>query len=305
MGFQLYKRLAGIISLLALAGLLASCSAAKIFYNQAPDLAYWYFDGYVDFNEAQSLQIKGDLNRLQAWHRKTQLAGYVEILQKLQQQKPSDLDAAQTCMIWTDARRRLMLVTDQAEPAIATLVSTLSASQLEKLEQKFAKGNASYRKDYIESKPESSRNKRYKQAVSRAEKLYGGLDEKQLNFIDQRVEQSSFNARLSYAERLRRQTDMLQTLRTLMAGQTSPEKIRSGMHTLIARTFDSPNPAYRQYIEKLTQESCHTVTDLHNSTTPAQRKEAVKTLISYEQDLGVLIGQNLAAQPRLPRVAGP
>ena len=69
-----------IIGLLVLAGLLQSCSAMKIFYNQSPDFAYWYLDGYLDFTQEQSLQVKDELSQLQAWHRKTQLTGYIDTL---------------------------------------------------------------------------------------------------------------------------------------------------------------------------------------------------------------------------------
>ena len=295
--FKFYKRVTKSISLLALASLVCACSAVKIAYNQAPDLAYWYLDGYLDFTGTQSLQVKGELNRLQSWHRQTQLPSYVELLQKLQQQMPSELDATLSCQIYGDARRKLMLVTEQALPAMATLAQTLDASQLEKMEQKFAKGNTDYREDFIEATPKASRNKRYKQAVSRAEMLYGRLEESQLNLIGQRIDQSHFDAKMFYGERLRRQKDTLQTLRSLLGSQAGPDKIRAGLRPLMGRTFDSPNTAYRQYLDQVTQDNCQMFSALHSSTSTAQRREAVKTLKAYEQDLAVLVAQNFAATP--------
>ena len=90
-------RLSRIIAVLALAGALVACSAVKTVYSQAPDLAYWYLDGYVDFNGAQSLQVKSGLTRVQAWHRQTQLPAYIDILQKLQERAPSNISATEAC----------------------------------------------------------------------------------------------------------------------------------------------------------------------------------------------------------------
>ncbi|MES2361159.1 MAG: DUF6279 family lipoprotein [Pseudomonadota bacterium] len=285
-----------IISLLALASLLQACSAVKIVYNQAPDLAYWYLDGYVDFSEKQSLQVKEDLARLLAWHRQTQLPGYIDTLQKLQRQMPADMDAAQACEMFFDVRRKLLAVSTQAEPAVLALAGTLEAGQLAQMEHRFAKGNTDYREDFVEGTPKARRHKRYKQAVNRAEMLYGRLGDKQLGLIGQAIDQSRFDAALSYAERVRRQQDALQTLRTLAANRSTaadtPEKTRDAMRALFERSLNSPDAVYRDYLEKLTQDNCKNFADLHNSTTPAQRLRAVETLNSYEQDLRTLAALN-------------
>ena len=55
---------AGIIGgcLLALL-LLGGCSAVRIGYNQAPTLAWWWLDGYLDFDAAQAPQVKAALQQ--------------------------------------------------------------------------------------------------------------------------------------------------------------------------------------------------------------------------------------------------
>lgn len=277
-----------MLGALALAGLLQGCSVMKIAYNQAPELAYWHLDGHFDFTEAQTLQVKADLAKLQAWHRQTQLPAYIETLQKFRQQIPSDMDAASACALYADVRGKLVAVSHRAEPAAVALVGTLSADQLVKLERRFAKGNAEYREDFIDGSPKARRDKRYKQAVSRAEMLYGSLDDKQLAVIAHRIDNSHFSALVSYGEKLRRQQDALQTLRPLVAGQATPEKTQTAMRGLFERSLNSPDAAYRDYMDKLTQDACSSFAELHNSTTPAQRGKAVETLLRYEQDFRLL-----------------
>jgi len=284
-------RIIGGLAVLALAGLLQSCSLMKVAYNQAPELAYWQLDRHFDFTDAQSLQVKADLERLQAWHRQTQLPSYIEALQKLQQQMPSDMDAAAACAIYTDVQGKLVALARQAEPPMATLAASLQAGQLKNLEHRFAKGNDEYREDFLEASPKAQREKRYKEAVKRAEMLYGRLEKKQLAVIERRLDASHFDAPRSYAEKIRRQQDALHTLRPLVAGQGTPEKTQAAMRGLFERTLNSPDAAYRDYMDKLTQDACVTIAELHNSTTPAQRHKAVETLQRYEQDFRTLHAQ--------------
>ncbi len=269
--------------------LLPACSAVKMGYNQGPELAYWYLDGYVDFNDAQSLQVKAELQRLHAWHRQTQLPGYIDSLQKLQQQLPLDVSAGQACSVYADVRQKLLAVAAEAHPGAVALASSLGVKQIALIERKFAKGNAEYREEFMEGTPKARRDKRHKKAVNRAEMLYGQLDDRQLAVVDQVINQSRFDAARSYAERLRRQQDALQTLRGLAAQgnslAASAEKAGIAMRALLDRSINSPNSAYRAYQETITQDACKGFSDLHNSTNAVQRAKAIKVLGGYERDL--------------------
>jgi hypothetical protein len=289
-----------IISLLALAFLLPACSAIKIGYNQSPDLAYWYLDAYADFSDAQSLRLKADLGSLQAWHRQTQLPGYAALLQDLQRQIGGDMGPAQACVIFADVRRKLLAVVDQSEPAMTALAATLDASQLQQLERRFAKGNTEYRAEFLDAAPQKVRALRLEKAIRRAEMLYGRLDNQQTALLGRLLDQSVFDAPRAYAERLRRQRDVVQTLKQLVASRTagvSPAvqtgPTRSALRGLLERSFTgSPDAAFRDYTEKLTADSCRMFAELHNTTSRAQRSKAVEVLSGYETDLRKLAAQS-------------
>ena len=289
------KRIIGLSTALLLLCLLQACSAFKIAYNRSPDLAYWYLDSYLNFTSVQSLQVREELAKLQAWHRQSQLPAYIDTLQKLQQQLGADVDAAQTCAVFADVRRKLLAFSSQIEPAVSALADSLSSDQLAQMERKFAQGNADYRDDFMDHTPQAKRDQRYKLALSRAEMLYGRLADKQRALLGKWADQSRFDATLSYAERLRRQSDTVQSLRALVAGRAgavdSTDKTRATIKALLERSLDSPDASYRDYMDKLTQDNCKTFADLHNSTTPAQRARAVETLNGYAQDLRVLAAQ--------------
>ena len=281
-----------IISLLAALLLLPACSAVKLAYNQAPELAYWYLDGYVDFSDAQSLQVKADLAGLHAWHRQTQLPLYVDLLQTLQTQLPLDISPTQACSVFADVRQKAIDVTVQAEPAMTALASTLTPRQLDVLARKFAKDNVEWRSDYLDSTAKAARSKRVGQAVGRFELLYGSPSDAQRELIDKSVDQSRFDAAMSLGERLRRQRDTLQTLALLTASSPADTdaftKSRAVLRALLDRSVNAPNVLYRDYVGKLTQDGCKTFSDLHNSTTAGQRSKAVATLGGYAKDLKAL-----------------
>ncbi|TAG36847.1 MAG: hypothetical protein EAZ34_00755 [Polaromonas sp.] len=279
--------------MLALAALLSACSAVKLGYNQLPALAFFYLNGYADFTEAQSLQVKSELTRLHTWHRQTQLPAYADLLDKLQTVLQGNITPAQVCAVWPDVRRQLLAVPSQAEPAVAALALSLQPEQLQHMQRKFARGNADYRKDFIDAAPAAIRARRYEQATSRADMLYGPLDEQQLRRIGQLVDQTGLNAPLVYAERLRRQQDALQTLRAISAANSTANTAaaQTQLRALLDRTLASPEPAYRSYIDKNTQDGCRAVAELHNSTTDAQRRKAMRVVRGYAVDLRTLAGQ--------------
>jgi hypothetical protein len=288
-----------IIGVLALAGALASCSAVKTLYNQAPDLAYWYLDGYVDFNGEQSLQVKSGLERLQAWHRQTQLPAYVDILRRLQDRMPGNLSPAQACQTYADVRSRLVAVSAELEPTAAAVAATVSASQLRHMEKRFAKSNAEFREDFLDGSARELRERRLKKALKRAEMLYGDLQDAQKAALAQAIDQSPFNSALTYQEWQRRQQDVLRTLRGIAGSAGSAgsaaqpnqqDETRKAMRGLIERTIRSPDAAYRTYEKALTEQSCQGFAALHNTTTPAQRSKAVETLRGYEEDFRILTG---------------
>lgn len=280
-----------IISLMVLACLLQACSAAKLAYNQAPTLAYLYLDGYVDFNHAQSVPVKAELAKFQVWHRQTQLPGYIVLLQKMQQMLPQDVTASQACDAFTDVRQKVLVMTDYAQTATASVAVTLTQQQLETMQRKFAKSNATWREDFMDGSAKDMLEKRQKSAVKRIDMLYGNVNDRQRSLMTQHIEKSRFVAVQSYAERLRRQKDVLQTLNKVVTNPQDLASSQQDVRNLLTRSIMSPDAAYRSYLEQVTQDSCANFAELHNAATPDQRKNAVQVLAGYEQDFKSLMAQ--------------
>lgn len=280
-----------IIGLLIMATALASisaCSAVKLAYNNVPDIGYWWMDGYVDFNEPQTLQLRSDLAQLHKWHRETELVKMADLLQRVQQLAPMDTTPEQLCGLFADARERFDVLARQAEPATAALALTLEPAQIKHMEAHFEKGNAEWRRDWVSGNRGERRERRLKSSIERAEQFYGTLDERQRAVLGDALNQSRFDPQRSYNERVRRQQDMLQTLRALLASNGGERPTiaatRTALRAYLDRSLRSPDPDYRAYADNATLDSCRTYARLHNSTSAQQRARAKGRLAAYERD---------------------
>jgi hypothetical protein len=294
----MFKNLLRIIGAALLVVGLQGCGALRLAYNQSPLATYWYLDSYLDFNASQRPLVKAALDDIHQWHRQTQLPLYIETLEKLQHQLPKDVTAAQACTLYAEVQDRLLVTFDgiagrlqsegqkEGQGGGMQVLASLDSTQMAHLQKKLAKTNAKYRKDFVDGPPAKLHDKRLEQAISRAESLYGNLTNKQEALLDARLEASGFEPEAAYAERLRRQQDLLQTLRNLR--QTSAATMSTHLGGVFARVALSPDPNYRDYSQKTRLQACQTFADLHNSMSPEQRLTALRKLQNYELDLRAL-----------------
>jgi Family of unknown function (DUF6279) len=265
--------------------LMGGCSNILLAYNNGPTLAWWWLDGYFDFSREQAPLVKQNIDKLFDWHRSTQLAGFLPFLASAQAQITEATTPAQACR-WQDQARDLQdPALDRAMALGAELIPGLGPAQFKHLEERYAKVVDTMREDFLQPDLAVRQKESVKRAVERAERLYGRLDEPQLKVIAAGVAASPFNPELWLAERQRRQRDTVQTLRRLVADKADLDQRVAALRTLEARLERSPDPEYRAYQEKLVDYNCRLAAQIHNATTPAQRRKARETLKGFEDDV--------------------
>jgi Family of unknown function (DUF6279) len=277
-----------LCALIIAASLLTGCSAIRLAYNQAPDLTYWWLDSYVDFNDQQTPKVRDELTRLFAWHRASELPKTADLLARAAELMPGELSAQQACRLYDQARVLIDNVANQALPTLGELAPTITPEQITHLQRKYAKNTDEFRRDFMSARTESGEAKRLKRSVDRSEMLYGKLDESQIAAIKQVLAASSFDAAFSLRERQRRQQELLEILSGLSSAKGSAATSQHALRGYFQRAWESPDPAYRAYAQRLTQQACQSFASIHASTTAAQRANAVKVLKGYEADLRAL-----------------
>ena len=271
--------------------LLLGCSTVKLAYNQVPHLAHWQLNNYIGLTEAQSVRVRDELGDLHQWHRDTMLPVHAELLQKVQQQLPSAFSPEQACRTYDAVRSQVDKVVTQAEPKLAWLAAQLTDAQIRNLQKKQTEGNADWKKEWMDVTPEKLREQRFKQLLSRAETFYGTLDEPQKAALRAFIAQSSFDPQRTFAERLRRQNDLVQVLQKIAQDRANTAQAQTLLRGYFARFNTSPDAAYQQYARALIDEGCDGFAKVHNAMTSAQRLKAVQSVKGYEQDFLVLAAQ--------------
>ncbi|NML13638.1 DUF6279 family lipoprotein [Azohydromonas caseinilytica] len=274
------------MALLVLA--LAGCTALRLVYKQADELLYWWADGYADFTDAQAPRVRAAIGEWFAWHRRSQLPVYATRLAQMQSQVQADTTPAAVCALRDEVQGWFDVAFEQGLPSLAALAPTLEADQLKSIRKRFDKLNRDYRHDFVQPDAAGRREALLKRTLERAERLYGRFDRAQRERIAQLIAASPFDAETSMELRLSRQQDVLQTLRGLHGA--APAQAQAALSALARRVEHPPKEAERRYQQALAEFNCGLTAQIHNLSTPEQRRAARERLHGWELDLKALAG---------------
>jgi Family of unknown function (DUF6279) len=274
----------------ALVLVLQGCSLVKLGYGQASPLAFRWLDRYVDFDDAQSLKVRSALDDALAWHRRTQLPDYVQLLALAEAEVAADATPERMCAWAGEIRSRVEPALQYLAPTIADVVVTLSPAQLARIEKRFAETNDDYRDDHLQKSPQRRHRAEVEREVERAEMLYGRLDAGQRDLVANSVSTSPYIAEIAFAERKDRQQDVLSLVRRLREAHAGRDDAIVQVRAYLNGIDHSPRESYRRYAARVTAHRCALASDLHNAASAAQRREAAKKLAGYRADLRELMG---------------
>ena len=167
----------------------------------------------------------------------------------------------------------------------------LQPGQWRNIKKRYDATNEEWREEWMEGSADKRLRHRIKQALSRLEDFYGRLDAPQRTVLEQWITHSGFDPAQSYAARLRRQADSLQTLQRMAQAGEASATTQALLRGWIDRSFNSPIERHRAYGQALWQENCEGFAKLHNSTTPAQRQHLAESLRGYENDFRNLMSK--------------
>lgn len=277
--------------ILALALSTISCSLVKTAYNNAPALIAWRLDDYFNFSEAQKAKLKPALQELHAWHRKHELPRYVSLLNEINNDLTHDVSAQIACQRIESIKSNAQALQKEFIPIIVNVGETLTDKQLQHFQQKLEKRNEEWKEEWWQETAEEQREVRLEKSKDFAEKIYGDLNEKQINILKQSIAKNNFDPALVYSEILRRDEDALNILKALRNPALSTEEKSQLVRAGFERMQNSPNLAYQAHIDNITQQSCETIASLHASTNAKQRLHAQQWVDDYKTQFTTLQGK--------------
>ncbi len=164
------RRLKLLVVVLTLSLVLAGCNRVGLAYRNLDVIIPWTLNDYLDMNAGQKSWFNDTLKEHLAWHCTTQLPGYLDWLDRLQQM----VDANQV----TDAA--LQTRTVEAKQAIAEVAREITPSAIELLQglddEQVEDMNAALAKDLRKRQDEYLKPPLQQQIKERAERMRKRLD---------------------------------------------------------------------------------------------------------------------------------
>ncbi len=261
---------------LAVLGIATACSLLGTLYQNATSLAMLEIDNYFDLNDEQADSGKLRTDALLAWHKREVLPLYVKQLRALASKAEPGFSAAEANDVLDWGVAELRRVAAYAAPQQAELLTSLSDKQIAYFQKKLAKDNVKYRKEWVDAKRDEALELRFDKLMTWLERVYGSFSSEQKKRIRALSDARTFEPQTAYAERLARQTQFLNVIKTVSKDKTN----QTAAQTAIA--------AFISTLEKTTEHTSTTRKELttllaviSQIATPEQRVKAKTTLLDY------------------------
>lgn len=167
-------RLQRITASILLLCLVAGCGSTFT-YNHLDRLIPWYVDGYVDLSRDQRVILRGQLEPLLQWHREEELARYVEILNRIENDLSRSVTAADV-QGWIDEIMAAVQRTEQSMLALALdFGATMSDAQMAEFVASLWQRQLEYEEEFLGRSDERYRQDSYEALSGLLERFVGPL----------------------------------------------------------------------------------------------------------------------------------
>ena len=269
--------------------LLQGCSAIKLGYQQLPTLSYWWLDSAISFNDTQADRAKESLNSVYRWHRQQELVTYLDLLQQGSELSQVAVQASQVCSVQAEILNKMTRSMRVAITQAAPVVQMLGPRQLSHLARHQDSKNEDWDKQWLQGSDAERMERRLDKSLERYKSFYGDLSATQVALVKTQLSQSAWTPEWGRQDRRRREQDLLSTLRQLAQTNATTEQVEVALFGVWQRWFMPPDPAGSALVQKMMQQNCDNLAQLHNTTSPEQRQRVARTLRAYDRDIRDLI----------------
>jgi hypothetical protein len=279
-----------LLFLVALMVVAAGCSTIRFTYNHGDTLLYWWLNAYLDLDSDQSDWVKKDIDNLFHWHRSTQLHDYAGLLVKMQRQM-GDGNVTQEELLsdYRDIKARTELLAFKALPQLADLAMSIKPDQIGQMEQKFAKNNDKFRKEFMSGSVEDQKKARFKKAMSQFELWFGGFSREQEAQLRRASDARPLDNDVWLQERMLRQKKIVALLRRVHDQKLNKEQTMSAIHDLLRDMFDRMEaPERKPFFDAYVDNTVKFILTAIRLTTPEQKQHGQKRMQGWIDDFNTL-----------------
>jgi hypothetical protein len=281
---------ARLLFLVALMVVAAGCSTIRFTYNHGDTLLYWWLNAYLNLDSDQSDWVKKDIDNLFQWHRATQLHDYAGLLTKMQRQL-GDGNVTQEELLsdYRDIKTRTELLAFKALPQLADLAMSVKPEQVTQMEQKFAKNNEKFRKEFMSGSVEDQHKARFKKAMEQFDLWFGGFSRDQEAQMRRASDARPLDNDIWLQERTLRQRKIIALLRRVHDQKLNKEQTMSAIHDLLRDFFDRMDaPERKGFFDAYVDSTTKFILTAIRLTTPEQKQHAQKRMQGWINDFNTL-----------------
>ena len=268
--------------------LLSACSMIRVAYSNGETLSYWWINSYIDVESGQKPWVKARIKRFFEWHRKTQLADYVQLLKLGQRQLQQPMDKPTMQSDITELKKRSAILVEHALPDMADLALDLRPQQIAAIEKKYASNNSDFRKNYLRGDLAQRQQYRFRKVMDQAEYWLGDFNAEQESVIRKAFDLVPIDHERIYAQRLRRQHDVLDVLKKIAHERPRREVAMALLREQALAMLEPPTGESAAYFTAYYDGMANLAMTVINSATPAQREHASLKLQEFIDDFSRL-----------------
>ncbi|WP_426178460.1 DUF6279 family lipoprotein [Pseudomonas sp. TWRC1-2] len=178
------RRLKLLVVLLTLSLVLAGCNRVGLAYRNLDVIIPWTLNDYLDMNAGQKSWFNDTLKDHLAWHCTTQLPGYLDWLDRLQQMVDNNqvTDAAlQTRTV--EAKQAIAEVAREITPSAIQLLQGLDDQQVKEMSDALAKDLRKRQDEYLKPPLAQQIKERAQRMSKRLDAWIGPLSDSQQNRV--------------------------------------------------------------------------------------------------------------------------
>jgi hypothetical protein len=281
------SRLLIVISLLLLT--LSGCGFLSIGYNYADIYLRYSINSYAPFDDDQKEIISKEVDLFMEQHRKKILPEYVLFLLSLQRQGQSreELTKADVNRYRLELRKLYVKTLQPTIQPAASLLSTVTPEQIEKLVKSLAKENEKKLNELGEGTEERYKN-RAKKSIDFFESFVGDFTDNQLDS----VRELSRELPLAESAYINQQAVNQAELITLLKGNKGEESIAEHLSEWLLTPEKNRNVEDQAIISSFEHASDEFIVQVYQLLNDRQRKALLKNIAKYIDTFQALSANN-------------
>ncbi|MBV4512371.1 hypothetical protein HU730_020215 [Pseudomonas sp. SWRI22] len=278
------RRLKFLMVLLTLSLVLAGCNRVGLAYRNLDVIIPWTLNDYLDMNAGQKSWFNDTLKEHLAWHCTTQLPGYLDWLDRLQQMVDSNqvTDAAlQTRTV--EAKQAIAEIAREITPSAVQLLQGLDDQQVKDMSDALAKDLRKRQDEYLKPPLAQQIKERAQRMSKRLDAWIGPLSPAQQNRVTAWSAQLGAQNQAWIGNRAHWQAQFIEALQQRHSADF-PQKIQQ----LLVDRESLWTPQYRAAYAQTEAAARGLLVDVMAQSSPAQRLKLTQKIDKVRSDFQAL-----------------